>query len=200
MKQDHLDRDWPPNTSVISYLLNKYLWLVLPNTARSSTGSVYSPRSRRTAEPTIFTPGIWKWILLQCSFLWKIVRRFFFFFFLNLWRNCPPLWNIDHLDLAGVQSQKTKVSLLIQPFILIYGTWDSWWAVLMVKIETKKHFSVFTSWITRSPDSFRKWLTFSLVFPLLLRYLWQSFLLTLTPLVKLNSIWVLPFLTQSLTA
>lgn len=104
MKQDHLDRDWPPNTSVISYLLNKYLWLVLPNTARSSTGSVYSPRSRRTAEPTIFTPGIWKWILLQCSFLWKIVRRLFFFF-----KSMEELSSlVKHWPLGSCRSTVTK--------------------------------------------------------------------------------------------
>lgn len=76
-------------------------------------------------------------------------------------------------------SPKVTLSLL-QPFLLVSDTQDSWRPDLQLKTETNKKFSTSASplpYVTRSPISFRRGPTFSLV------------VATLCMLARFSSIW-----------
>lgn len=93
-----------------------------------------------------------------------------------------------------------SISYLLHIISQIFGTWDSWRPVLLVRTEAKKAFSTSAfslSSVTTTLILFSG-LMFSLVFFLSLVYLQKPFLLPLTSVARFNSIWASVFLTSSL--
>lgn len=94
-------------------------------------------------------------------------------------------------------------SSFYQSLPLSSATWVMWLQHLLVKVEAKKSLRTSASstiQVTRSPISFRRGSTFSLVFLLSPRYLQKVVSLPLMSLDKFNSIRAVAFLTWSLTA